>query len=184
MKNTDKKKRNNAYSAKKLAVCAMLCALGVVLLCVGSLIEVLDISMAVIASMLCIIAVIEYGSGAPWMIYGATSLLSLILIPFNTAATFYALFFGFYPILKEKFEKKQKVVSWLLKEAVFNVCLALMITTSILFLGLTDNVLVTPITVALLVIVAEIVFVVYDIALTRLITFYIIKLRSRLRFKK
>ena len=62
-------KKGKGYSAKKLAVCAMLSALGVVLLSLGALISVMDISMAVIASLLCIVAVIEYGGSAPWMVY-------------------------------------------------------------------------------------------------------------------
>ena len=176
-------KKNEAYSTKKLAICAMLSALSVVLLYAGSLIEVLDISMAVFASLLCIIAVIEYSGSAPWMIYGVTSILSLLLLPSKTPATLYALFFGFYPILKENFEKRGKLLCWVLKEAVFNVSLAFMITASILLLGLTDNALVTPITLSVLILLAELVFVLYDIALTRLITFYIVRLRSRLRFK-
>lgn len=183
MKSKQKKPARGEYSAKKLAVCAMLSALGVVLLYLGSLIDILDISMAAIASLLCIIAVIEYGKGAPWMIYGVTSILSLLLLPNKTPAAFYAIFFGFYPILKEKFEKQRKLVCWVLKEAVFNVALVLLLLISIFLLGLTDNMLVNPITVTILVVLAEAVFVLYDIALTRLITFYFVRLRSRLRLK-
>jgi hypothetical protein len=46
----------------------MLSALGVVLLYIGSLVEALDLSAAVLASLACIIAVIEYGKGAPWAV--------------------------------------------------------------------------------------------------------------------
>ncbi|MBR2353369.1 MAG: hypothetical protein IKA76_02575, partial [Clostridia bacterium] len=70
---------------KRLTTCAMLAALGVVLLWLGSMIEVVDISMAVIASLLCVFAVIEYGGGAPWMVFATTSLLSLLLLSHNRA---------------------------------------------------------------------------------------------------
>ncbi len=178
------RRKNERASTKKLTVCAMLSALGVVLLYIGSLIEVVDISMAVIASMLCIIAVIEYNSNAAWMIFGVTAILSLLLLPNKTPASFYVLFFGFYPILKEKLEKLKKVLSWVLKEIVFNVCLVLMVLVSIFVFTIGENELITPITVAIAIVLSEAVFILYDIALTRLITFYIINLRPRLKLNK
>ena len=177
---SNKKKKTDT---KKLTVCAMLASLGVVLLYAGSIIEVLDISMAVIASLTCIIAVIEYGKSAPWAIYAVTSVLSLILLPNKTPAAFYVLFFGFYPILKEKFEKLNKVICWILKEAVFNVSLAAMAIATYFLTTTGDNTLFTsPLFIAVAVVAAELVFVLYDVALTRLISFYIIKLRHRFKF--
>ncbi|MBE6592701.1 MAG: hypothetical protein E7642_01760 [Ruminococcaceae bacterium] len=177
------KDKNRKNDTKRLTVCAMLAALSVVLLYFGSVIEVLDLSMAVIASLACIIAVIEYGKSAPWAIYGVTSLLSLILLPNKTPAAFYAIFFGFYPILKEKFEKRGKVLCWVLKEAVFNVCLAGMGVAAYFLSTTGDNTLLSsPVFIGILVVAAELVFILYDIALTRLISFYIIRLRHRFKF--
>ena len=162
----------------------MLAALGVVLLYLGSIVEVLDLSMAVIASLTCIIAVIEYGKGAPWAIYAVTSLLSLILLPNKTPAVFYAIFFGFYPILKEKFEKHSRIFAWAFKEIVFNICLVAM-CFAVYFLSTTgqSTLFSSPIFIAIMVLAAELVFILYDIALTRLISFYIINLRNRFKFK-
>jgi hypothetical protein len=161
----------------------MFSALSVVLLYFGSLFELLDISMAVIASLACVIAVIEYGKSAPWAIYAVTSVLSVILLPNKTPAAFYAIFFGFYPILKEKFEKRPKVLSWLLKEVTFNICLVVM-AVAVYFISTTgdNSLLKNPIMLATTALLAEVVFVLYDIALTRLISFYIIKLRHRFKF--
>ena len=175
--------KNRKNDTKKLTVCAMLSALSVVLLYLGSMIELLDLSMAVIASLACIIAVIEYGGSAPWAIYGVTSVLSLILLPIKTPAAFYALFFGFYPILKEKFEKQSKVVCWVLKEIVFNICIVALGFITIFFSTTGDNELLSSYPLlAALALIAEVVFVVYDIALTRLISFYIIFIHNRLKF--
>ena len=161
----------------------MLSALGVVLLYIGSLVEALDLSAAVLASLACIIAVIEYGKGAPWAIYGVTSVLSLILLPVKTPAAFYVIFFGFYPILKEKIERRPRLLQWVIKEAIFNVALVIM-GFAVYFLSTTgDNLLLeNPLIIAATVVMAELAFVLYDIALTRLISFYIIKLRGRLKF--
>lgn len=176
-------RRNNQYNTKKLTLCAMLAALGVILLYLGSLVEVLDISMAVIASLLCVIAVIEYGGGAPWMIYGVTAILSLLLLPNKTPAALYALFFGFYPILKEKFEKRGRVISWVLKEITFNAALTAIGFAAVFLLLGTDNSLVNPVVIGIAVVLCEAVFILYDIAMTRLITFYLVSLRGRFKFK-
>ncbi len=171
----------NAQKTKRIAVCAALAALGVVTLYIGSLVNVLDISMAVIASLFTVIAVIEYGKGAPWLVYAVTGLLSVILLPEKSPALMFLCFFGFYPIIKEKLEKRKKVVSWILKEVIFNVTMAVMLLLS--------QTLFAPAVkepwyfMLIFVILAEITFPIYDLALTRLISFYIIKLRSRFKFK-
>lgn len=159
----------------------MLSALGVVLLYMGALIEVIDISMAVIASLLCVFAVIEYGGSAPWLVFAVTGVLSLLLSP-RTPSMMYVVFFGYYPILKEKLEAKGKKISWIFKEVIFNVALVIMLVLlKTLFMTTAD----IPIElVVIAVVLAELVFVLYDFALTRLISLYIFKIRSRLKIKK
>ena len=180
-----KRNTNTKQSIKQLTVCSMLVALGVIFLGIGSLLEVLDISMAVIASLCVIIAVIEYGKSAPWLVYAATSVLSFILLMYNPLpAIFFSLFFGFYPILKEKLERKPKVISWLLKEIIFNVCLAVILLIYFLLFTPTSNYNIPlPWLIVLAILLCEGVFILYDIALTRMITFYVIKLRHRFKFK-
>lgn len=177
------KQRNNGKrgGTKQLTVCAMLAALGVVLLYIGSLIEIVDISMAVIASLACVVVVIEYGGGAPWLVFFVTALLSLLLVPQKTPAVMYALFFGYYPILKEKFEKMRLVTGWIFKEAVFNIALAaIILCMRFVLLAYTD---VPIIMYVVAVVLCEAIFVLYDVALSRLISFYVYRLRKRLKIK-
>ena len=159
----------------------MLSALGVILLYVGSVIQVADLSMAVLASLLCVFAVIEYGKTAPWLVFGVTSVLSLVLLPQKTPAVVYTLFFGFYPILKERFEKFDRVRCIVFKELVFNAALiVILLAMKFLFLEFAD----IPFMLYLIAIVlCEVVFLVYDFALTRLISLYVYKLRKRFRIK-
>ena len=173
--------KNSLENTKRLAVCAALAALGVVVIYLGSFLDVLSASMCVIASLFCVIAVIEYGKIYPWLVYAVTAALSVILLPKNEAAWIYLAFFGFYPILKEKFERSKGLNQWIFKELVFNAALILLLLGEkfILMPNTTDP---WWIYVAV-VVLAEIVFPVYDLALTRLITVYIVKLRSRLRIK-
>ena len=166
---------------KKLTVCAMLSALGVVLLWLGSAVEVVDVSMAVVASLFCVFAVIEYGGAAPWLIFSVTGLLSLILLPQKTPAILYLLFFGYYPIIKERLEKKRRMIGWIAKEIVFNGALFLLLILSrFLLMGSETEPLWMFVAVVVL---AEIAFPVYDMALTRLISFYLFRVRHRLRIK-
>ena len=159
----------------------MFAALGVILLYLGSIVEVVDISMAVIASLFCVLAVIEYGKGAPWMVFLVTAVLSLLLLPNKSPAVYYTFFFGFYPILKAYFERLDKVRAWIFKEITFNVCLAVMIVLiKLLFM---PSVSIPFMMYVIAVLLCEGVFVLYDIALTRLITFYMFRLRHRFKFK-
>ena len=169
-------------NTKQLTICAMLCALGVVFLWIGSALEVAEISMAVIASLLCVIAVIEYGGAAPWLVFAATATLSLLLLPNKGTALTYVLFFGYYPIIKEKLEKKPKVLCWVLKEVIFHVALvALFFMWRWLLFPTVGSI---PLVLYLLILLAfEVVFVLYDVALTRLISLYLFRLRRRFRWK-
>lgn len=167
---------------KRLTVSAMLSALGVIFLWLGSAVEVVDISMAAIASLLCVIAVIEYGGSAPWLIFGATATLSLLLLPQKTPAVMYLVFFGYYPILKEKLERRSKLTAWIFKEIIFNAALAILLVASHYLLLVSIPVESVILYYGALVVMAEIAFPLYDVALTRLISFYLFRLRKRFRF--
>ena len=171
-------KRNKT---KQLTTCAMFAALGVILLYLGSIVEVMDVSVAVIASLFCVLAVIEYGKGAPWTVFAVTAVLSLLLLPNKSGAVYYTFFFGFYPILKAYFERLDRVKAWVLKEIVFNVSLAvILVIFKKMFMPAVD----IPFMMwVIIVVLCEVVFVLYDVALTRLITFYMFKLRHRFKFK-
>lgn len=190
--------RGISQKTKKLTLGAIFAAIGVVMLTLGSLVEVLDLSMAAIASMLCVVAVIEIGGAYPWLIYGTTSILSVVLYPAGTACWLYLIFFGYYPIVKEKLERLHRSVAWILKLVLFNVSvLAYVAIAYFLFFGGADavslkNVFASVIggedagfALAIVLYVAlNIVFILYDVALTRLISFYFVKLRHRFKFFK
>ena len=173
---------NNRDKTRRIAVSSVLSALGVVMLYLGSMVEVLDISMAVIASLICVFAVIEYGKGYPWLIFTVTALLSLLLLPNKTPAAMYAVFFGFYPIIKEKLERLPRVISWVLKEIIFNVAFAVM-AVLVMFVFAMGNIEIDLPYIIGIVFLGELTFVLYDIAMTRLISLYIFKLRKRFRIK-
>ena len=167
--------------ARQIALCAILSALGVVFLYVGALIEVLDISAAVLASVGCILAVIEFGGVYPYLVYALTGTLSLIFVPRPEATFMYLLFFGFYPILKLKLERKNKLVSWILKEIIFNISLvAIIFCYKRVFISEVSE---PPLIVVATILLCEVTFPVYDLALTKIKLFYVKKIRPKINFK-
>ena len=164
-----------------MALCAILSALGVILLYMGALIEVIDLSMAVLASLIVIVLVVERGGAYPWMIYAVTSVLSLLLVPNKSPAIVYTCFMGFYPILKEKLERiRTPLVRLLLKLAIFNASVGLMVLISRLLVVDLDMGMVLWVTIAIL----NGTFLFYDYALTVLITSYLRVWRKKLRIEK
>lgn len=168
---------------KYLVVSALLAALGVILLTLGSLLDVLDLSVAALASILCVYAVIEMGGAYPFMIWIVTSFLSLLLLPNKSPAVFY-LFGGCYPIFKEKLERlPRRWLCFVLKLLVFHVALVLVFFTFRLFLSADAEEAFQPLLIAVVYGLSLACFLVYDYALTKLITFYLIRLRDRFRIR-
>ena len=165
---------------RALTVSAVLCALGVIFLALGSLLQVLDLSMAAVASFLIIFAVIELGGKYPFLIYAVTAVLSMLLVPYKTAALAYLCFAGYYPMLKALLEGHlPRFWGWVLKILIFNAGLALALFLAFRFFAGFE---ITSAWYYWLLPACSLVFVVYDIALTRLIGAYIYKWRARFRF--
>lgn len=167
-------------STKKLTVASMLCALSVVLLLVGSFVEVMDLSASALASFIVIFAVIELGGAYPLLIWAVSSALAVFLLPNKLPAIYFSLFFGWYPIVKNIYERLHTALSWFLKILSFSASFGLITYISVSIVGaeeLTDTL--TPLLIAL----GAVVFVVYDIALTRIISAYIRVWRQKIKFK-
>ncbi len=167
---------------KRLTISAMLAALGVVIMALGSLIEALDLTTAALASMLCIYAVIELGRGYPWMIWAVTSLLSLLLLPYPKTPALFYLLMGFYPILKERMEALPRWVCFLWKLVVIHVMLGLVYLAFWLFPELRAFLQKGWLLLAAYAF-SLFVFLLYDYALTKIISFYLFKLHPHLRLK-
>ena len=188
--------RGISKRTKKLTLGAILSAMGVATLFVGSFIETLDLTMAALASFFCIFAVIELGGIYPWLIFSVTGVLSVVLMPYSMTGWFYLLFFGYYPIIKEKLERLPRIVSWVLKIVILNVALIITVVAAyLLFFGQgSDGDFISAFTLifgesdagemmaAGVYALANVTFIIYDIALTKLITLYFLKLRTK--FKK
>ena len=75
---------------KKLTLTALLSALGTVLLSLGTLSQVLDLSAAAIVSCFVVFLRVELGGGYPYLFWAVTSLCSLLLLPSGAAGLLFA----------------------------------------------------------------------------------------------
>lgn len=166
----------------KIALGGLLTALGVVLMFLTGLIPIGTYALPAIAGVLLIVAVIEIGAKWAWMIYAAVAVLSLLFAADKEAALLFVLFFGYYPVLKSFLERiSNKVLSWISKFAVFNVAVVACFFLAVNFLQLPeDSFTVFGIYLPwVFLILGNVVFLIYDIALSGLVATYVEKLHHR-----
>ena len=169
-------------STKKLTVASMLCALCFVLMLIGSLIEVVDLSAAALASFAVIFAVIELGGAYPTLIWLSASVIGFLLLPNLLPAVYFSMFFGWYPIAKNYFERLPSVLCWAAKLVSIVVSVAAMYYIGEAVIGVGQQLeALTPILVG----GTCAVFVIYDVALSRLISSYmrVWKYKLKIKFK-
>ncbi len=121
--------------AKKIALCGMVSALSVVLMLVSSFAPVLMYVLPVLSGYLVWYVSIAISKKYALGVYFSTSILSLILLTDKETALAYALFFGFYPIIRDFLNKLPKAISVILKFIVFNVCAILVGFFGVLLFG-------------------------------------------------
>ena len=173
------KKIGVSKQTRRIAACGILCALGVICMSVGSLVEVMDLTMIMIASFCIVFAVIEMGKRWAWLIWGATALLSLLLLPNKLAAILYCMG-GMYPIVKSTLERWRTLFAWAGKLVAFNGVQVVFLLVAQRLFGLTGPDYAFTLGAILF---NNVLFILSDITLTVFITFYLVKLRRRLKIQ-
>ena len=74
--------------SKKLSFSAILSALAVIIMLLGSFIETLTLATAAVASVCVMIAVIELGKAYALLVYAVSSALAILLLPVKDPALF------------------------------------------------------------------------------------------------
>jgi len=165
---------------KILARAALIAALGCVILYIAAVVPTGRIALIAIAGMLTAAAVIHCGMGAAIAVFAVTALIGFLILPQKSGVALYTVFFGYYPILKSLLERLSgRGLSWALKYIVFNIAFALTV-----FLGKetiaagVDNFAVMWVAAQL---VGNVVFLAYDICLSKLIETYILRVSRHVR---
>ena len=178
------KKRNK--SAFSLAFSSVIAALSLVFMFITVLIPVGTYALPCVAGAMLAAVVIESGYITASAVYFVVSVLSLLLVADKEAVLYYIAFLGFYPIIKGLIERiKSKFVQYILKFAVFNVCMVAAFFAGIALLSIPKESfqLFGMYLPAVFLALGNIVFVVYDICLTRFISQYIVLWRKKIKFK-
>ena len=173
-------KRN---SAKKLAFSAIIAALSTVLMFLSGVIPVATIALPAIAGCMLIPVVIETNIKWGFAVYMVCSLLSLLLSSDKEAVFFYILFFGYYPLLYAVLGKiKWSVLRYAVKLLIYNMAVVAETLLSVYVLGIPFEMIsgLGRVTIPLLLVLANLVFILYDYALDGLITAYIRRFHSKI----
>ena len=160
----------------------MMVALSTAIMLLGAVIEVLDLSVCAIASLLVVFIYLEIGSYYPWLVWICTTLATALIYPGSAVWVEYALIFGLYPLIKAYIERLPRW-SWLIVKLVYiNAVIWGIFCVSELLLGIRffeeGGTIITIITYAL----SNIAFLAYDFFIMVMVRFYFDKLRPR--FKK
>ena len=166
--------------AFKVALGGMMAALSLILMLLTRVIPFSEMALPAVAGVLLIAAVLEVGAAWSFAIFAAVGLLSLFFAFQNGAAFYYVLFFGPYPIVKSYIERlKSRPVQWTVKILLFNICALLLYLASAKIFGVPDALIKYGWALSALVVNAT--FVIYDIALSRLVVLYVYRIRKRLK---
>lgn len=164
-------KGEKGNSTKVMALGGVLLALSVVCLYFASFIPGFEMTLYAVSSVLVAVMMIESKGRGGWLLYGAVSLISLMILPNKLGAVPYILFFGLYPVVKSYIERIQNTTLQLVvKFGAFTVIMLVLykLTAGLLFSGAVfDNVPFVGLLAA-----GEVFFFLYDMILSWLIGYY------------
>lgn len=122
-------------NTRKIAFGGVMAALAVVIMCLGGLIPVATYVCPLLCMMVLNFICKTCGKRIAWAWFGAVSLLTVLLGPDKEAAGVF-LFLGYYPIIKNWFDRKP--INWLWKMVYFTVCTLVLYYLMMHVLGMTE----------------------------------------------
>ena len=144
----------------------------------------LTYAIPAVSGLFIMITVIELGNKWALGSYCA-SVLPIILFAEIECKLLYIMFFGFYPVVKAATEKIRKpVIEWPVKIAVFNlaVLLTYMFFAKLFDISLEEFNEFGKYSAVLFLLAGNIVFVLYDIAVSRMAMFYLVVIKPKFKF--
>lgn len=102
-------------TTRRMVTCALLCALAVVFLGLGALIEVFDLTAAAAAALILLPILLCYGGRYAWLSFSVTAVLGVMLMPQSLASWTFAGLTGYYPIIKSRLDRLPRVLGWPIK---------------------------------------------------------------------
>lgn len=169
--------KNSIVKTKRVAIIGIMSALSFVLMFLGNITGVLDLSAVVICSVVSVFIMIEAGPAAALSMWGVVSILSMLLLPDKSVALEYVLLGGIYPVIKSYAERIHPIIGWLAKLAFFNAVFTGFILLSKYVFAVEDLGFGLQLAAYSF---GNVFFIIYDLCLTSLVSLYIIKWRGKL----
>lgn len=169
--------------SSKTAICGMIAALSVVIMML-TIIPVMTYTAPAFAGIMLMIVVIEINKKWAFGVYAAVGILSLLLATDKEAAVMYVAFFGYYPVIKAVLESKlPRIAEWIVKFLIFNVTMvaSYLVLIGVFGISMEDMNELGKYGPLILLALGNVVFLVFDIAITRIATLYIIKWQKQFR---
>ncbi len=166
---------------KKITLSAMVVALSTVFMVLGAVVDMLDLSVCALASLLVAFVYIEIGSPYTWLVWICTSLATFVCFPGSIIWMEYFLIFGIYPILKAYIEKLPRRI-WLIVKLLFiNAIIWVLIFCVELILGIPFFAVDKLWLKAAIYVLMNVAFIAYDLFITVLVRVYFEKFRPRFK---
>lgn len=167
-------------NSKIIAYSGVATALSVVMLFLGSIFWVLGYTMPLVASLVMIILLDSVSQKSALLTFISTSIISFILLNDKECVLLYVLFFGYYPLIRDKINDiKPKFLSYLLKFITFNAAMVLTQVLCVYVFGIPFDDMLGKWGIVLFVLCLNLVFVVFDKLYTLLLKLYRIKLKKK-----
>ena len=166
-------------AAARMALCGVLAALAVALMFLGGTVPFASIACPVLASLVLIPVYCECGWKWGLLWYAAVAALAALLAPEKEAAVLFV-FFGYYPMLRKLIGRlRVRAAAWVVKlvyvnAAVFAAYVFHLTAVMEDFAGMGKAML------AVLLVLANVTFVIYDVLIARLEIYYHVRLRPKL----
>lgn len=171
----------------KLAYSGIVCGLSLAIMFFSAVFPFAEYTIPALSGILLIAVVVDIGFKQAVLGYIVVSVISALIVPNKQAVILFITFFGFYPILKGKFEMLgNKLKEWIAKLITFNICVVFGYYLLVSVTG-TENILKSFSNITLILIgglfILNITFIIYDIAVSRIISIYILKIRKMITKK-
>lgn len=112
-------------ATRRMVTCAILCALSTVMLGIGTVLEIIDLTAAAMAAVVILLIYLCYGARYALLSYAVTGALGVVLLPQSLAVWSYVGLVGYYPVIKSRLDRLPRILGWIVKLILFAVVMGL-----------------------------------------------------------
>lgn len=166
-------------NTSRIALCGVIAALSIVVMFMTGVIPIATFALPAIAGCFLIAVVAETSVRYGFAVYLVVSILSVLIVSDREAALLYIIFFGYYPVLYGVLSRiRKKVLRWIVKLLVFNGAMIMETVLALYLLSFPMEELMPFgwITIPIMLVLLNAMFLLYDLSMNGLIVMYIRRL--------